>query len=1146
MAARTIGFLLLLAAFSCQFGYGLDLFPYLGYGEGFPSTPGKLDECGRRMSTEISGWDFYAGINPFYLRGDFDGDNRVDYIAQIVPEERRSEVCPDCSGVLFCMGSGAMDVLGSKLSSSDLDVDRQYAIGSKWGVVSAADSRVAWLRAEGEVVLVVWEDAASAIYLKEGEYRWHQLHEPDASGVQRQFLDDDKRTAPLPQGDSLDNLFMPGWVTDALAIGRSSTGLAEIAIKKKHRSWLSSLSFCGGNCGGKKILAVASDNEIKLWDPLSGRLIRSLEGHTNRIDWVAFSPDGRQFVSSNRDQIKLWDALSGRLIRTLEGSMGYVEASVAYSPDGKWLATGSDGDSVKLWDLVSGRQLRTFEGHKSTITSVAFSPDGRQLASASYDRSMKLWDPHSGQLIRSLETPTGQIESLAYSPDGMWLAAGSVDSSVKLWDPHSGRLIRTLEGSTGFVESLAYSPDGKRLASCGGHDQSVKLWDPLSGRLLRNLDGHTDFVKSVAFSQDGKQLASASIDGTVKVWGGGNETEITLAMFGGSEWIAFTPDGYYNSSDEIDSYVTFREGRKFLESEQYAPVGKRPEMIAGVLKNMDIGNISGTGQDLPEPLSQCMDRVNSETGGLRLRSHVTPLYLRGDFDGDNRIDHVVQVAPTNLPCPGCGGALFCFGSGEIEVVGKNLKSFPGALPLHLLAASWEALPVVDPRVASLQPDGEAVIMARANGPAIMYLKDGRYKWNSKESNNVGHLEKWSFPPGQRPSASAKGRALKELPASSARELPDRSIPDLKPVDALKMAYSPDGKQLASDHTDNSILIWDLVTGRPIRTLETTDYRVYSLAYGPNERRLAVAERNGVKLWNTVTGRHLRTLKSHSSQDPHVVVAYSPDGQQLASGTSESGGTIKLWDMASGRQLRTLESPWQWHGGRALTYRPDGQQLASAHGDRVMLWDAATGHHLRTLVGHWRPLESLTYSPNGKQLASGGHDYSVRVWDAITGRHLLTLRSHNSQVSHVAYSPDGRYLATSGTYSVKIWETKSGRHLRTLLVSQNDSVRFVAFTRDGRRLIAQSEGYLQVWGSGRKPAVSLVAFRGGGWASFTPDGHYDGSPEADLYMAQQMGKDSNEFEPHATMTRRPDLIAEALRQSDIRDSLKVQGDLEGVN
>ena len=1094
MTVRIIGFLLQLTTASCQFGYGFAFGPYLGSGEGLPSIPSELDQCERRLSSKVSGWNFYAGLNPFYLRGDFDGDNRADYVAQIVPEERRTEACPDCSGVLFCMGSGAMDLLGSKLALSDSAGDHQYAIGSKWGVVSATDSRVAWLKADGEVVLVVREDTASAIYLKESEYRWHELHAPDASGVERQFLDDDNRTGPLPEGDSLDNLFMPGWRTAALAIGRSRTGLADIAIREKHGSWLTSLSFCGGHCGGKKILAVASDNQIKLWDPLSGRLMRNLEGHTDRVDWVAFSPDGRQLASASDNQIKLWDAVSGRLLRSLEGSTGYVEAVVAFSPDGKQLASGSDGNSVKLWDLVTGRQLRTLEGHKSFVTSLAFSPDGRQLASASYDRSVKLWDLISGRLLRSLESHTGHAESLAFSPDGKQLASGSVD-------------------------------------------RSVKLWDLLSGRLLRNLDGHTGYAESLAFSPDGKQLASASIDGTVKVWGRENEPEITLAMFEGSEWISFTPDGYYDSSVGIDRYVTFRVGRRFFESEQYASIGKHPEMIASVLRTMDISNVSRAAPGMPEPLSQCMDRVNSETGGFRLRSHVTPLYLRGNFDGDDRIDHVVQVAPTNIPCPGCGGALFCFGSGEIEVVGKNLKSFSGALPIHLVGARWRVLPVADPRVAPLQPDGEAVFMARANGPAIMYLKDGRYKWYSKGFSNVESLEKWSFPPVQRSIASEGGRGLKELPAAGRREVPDRLNPEPERAHVLRVAYSPGGNQLALGNTDASIRLWDSVTGRSIRSLGLTDYSDYSLAYGPDGRRLASAGKSAINLWHTATGRRLLTLRIHNSPVSRAVVAYSPDGKQLAAGTSDSGGDINLWDTATGRHLRTLSGPWHWHGVRTLAYSPDAKQLASAHSDRIMLWDAAAGRHLRTLEGHWHPVESLTYSPDGKQLASGGSDYSVRVWDAGTGRHLLTLRSHNSPVSHVAYSPDGRYLATSGAYSVKIWETRSGRHLRTLLVSQRDTVGFVAFTREGRHLISQSEGYLQIWGSEEKPAVFLVPFRGGGWASFTPDGHYDGSPEADLYMAHRRGKGGNEFETHATIARSPDMIAKALRESDIRDSLK---------
>ena len=1132
MAARMTVFLLLLTIFS----------HYFGYGEGFRSTPTRLVECERGLRTKVSGWSFYAGLNPFYLRGDFDGDNLVDYVAQIVPEERRAEVCPDCSGVLFCMGSGAVEVLGSKLASSDSDLNHQYAVGAKWGVVSATDSRVISLKADGEVLLMMQEGSASAIYLRESRYRWHTLHELEASSIQHRFLDDQNRSPPLPEGESLDDLFTPGWATDALAVGRTRTGLANILIRENHRSWLTSLSFCRGDCGGKKILAVASDNQIKLWNPLVGKLVRSLEGHTDRVDWVAFSPDGKQLASASRDQIRMWDAVSGQLLRVLEGSTGYGDAVVAFSPDGKWLVSGSDGHSVKLWDLVAGRLVRTLEGHKSIITSVAFSPDGRKLASASYDLSVKLWDLFSGRLLRTLEGHTGHVASLAFSPDGKWLASGGVDSSVKLWDPATGHQLRTLDGRTGYVESLAFSPDGKRLVWCGGHDQSIKLWDPLSGRMLRSLEGHTGFVKAVAFSPDGKWVASGSIDGTVKLWGRENEPEITLAMFEGSEWISFTPNGYYDSSDGIDRYVTFRVGRQFLESEQYASVGKRPEMIASVLKTLDIRNNSSTDSRMPEALSQCVDRLNSETGGFRLRSHVTPLYLRGDFDGDDRIDHVVQVAPTNIPCPGCGGALFCFGSGEIEVVGKNLTLYPGILPLHLLGSRWEVLPAIDSRIVPLQPDGEAVFIARPNGPAVTYLKDGHYKWYGKGSSNIESLEQWSFLHAHRSSASEGARGLKQSAVARRRESPDSLIPEPYRVDALNAAYSPEGNQLASGHTDGKIWLWNLSAARSIGTLGN-NYRVSSLAYGPTGRRLTSADKNSIKLWDTKTRRHLRTLRSHNGLVSRVFVAYSPDGKQLASPRGEG---IMLWDVATGRHLRTLPSHWQWHRARTLTYSPDGKQLASAHGDEIVLWDVATGRHLRTLEGHWSLIESLTYSPDGKQLASGGGDYSVRVWDVGTGRNLLTLRSHNSPVSNVAYSPDGRYLATSGAYSVKIWETRSGRYLRTLLVSQRETVGFVAFTRDGRHLIAQSEGYLQIWGSEKKPVVSLVAFNGGGWVSFASDGHYDGSPEANLYMAHRMEKHGRELEPPATIARRPDMIAKALRESDIRESLRDRPMIEGVN
>jgi len=259
---------------------------------------------------------------------------------------------------------------------------------------------------------------------------------------------------------------------------------------------------------------------------LSPRELRTLSGHTSDVYSVAFSPDGKILASGSADNtIKLWDVATGREIRTLSGHTNWV-LSVAFSPDGKILASGSCGKQegylcvqgeIKLWDVARGTEIRTLRGHTSDVYSVAFSPDGKILASGSGDNTIQLWDVAKGTLLRTLQGHTSWVRSVAFSPDGKILASGSADKTIKLWDVATGREIRTLQGHTSDVYSVAFSPDGKVLAS-GSADRTIQLWDVAIGTLLRTLSGHTDSVRSVAFSPDGRILASGSWDGTIKLW----------------------------------------------------------------------------------------------------------------------------------------------------------------------------------------------------------------------------------------------------------------------------------------------------------------------------------------------------------------------------------------------------------------------------------------------------------------------------------------------------------------------------------------------------------------------------------------------------------------------------------------------------
>lgn len=270
-----------------------------------------------------------------------------------------------------------------------------------------------------------------------------------------------------------------------------------------------------------RTLAIGSSNKtVSLWDPATGRILRTLEGHSDSVNCVAFSSDGRTLATSSVRTVHLWDHGTGRPLDTLVGDADdSVDSDVAFSPDGRTLATSSSvRRTVSLWDPGTGRLLRTLEGHAGAVYSIAFSPDGRSLATGSSDRTIRLWDPGTGRLVRTLEGHDDYVSSIAFSPNGRTLASSAHD--VRLWEPATGRLLRTLEGHAGGVYSVAFSPDGRTLAT-GSSDATVRLWDPASGKLLRTLEGHAGLVKSVAFSLDGRTLASGSWDTTIRLWGTG-------------------------------------------------------------------------------------------------------------------------------------------------------------------------------------------------------------------------------------------------------------------------------------------------------------------------------------------------------------------------------------------------------------------------------------------------------------------------------------------------------------------------------------------------------------------------------------------------------------------------------------------------
>jgi WD40 repeat protein len=374
-----------------------------------------------------------------------------------------------------------------------------------------------------------------------------------------------------------------------------------------------------------KILATATNRDILFWDPATGRELRRfpIRG-AKELRSLAFSPDGKMLVCLAQDNtVWLSDAVTGKLLHQWPGPRDYVESSVAFSPDSQTLALACQKEKeIPLYDTATGREVRRFVGHRGSVHTVAFSPNGKTVASSARDDTLRLWDAATAKEVCNVKTGGG-VWKLAFSPDSTVLVSGGWD--IRIWDAATGKLLRTCErDDDGHIESLSISPDGKTVAasrsnshalsfwdigsgkkrpSGAGHlggvaeiavspdgnllasaaweknytnRNSVLLWDPATGKELGKVGGDLGFIGGLTFSPDGRILAAGNEDGTIRLWDPGTRREVRR-LAGHKEmveWVGFTADGktlasvgYHDRSIRLWEVATGKELRSFPGSQ---------------------------------------------------------------------------------------------------------------------------------------------------------------------------------------------------------------------------------------------------------------------------------------------------------------------------------------------------------------------------------------------------------------------------------------------------------------------------------------------------------------------------------------------------------------------------------------------------
>jgi WD40 repeat protein len=585
----------------------------------------------------------------------------------------------------------------------------------------------------------------------------------------------------------------------------------------------------------------------------------TLRGHSGDVTSVSYSPDGRHLLTVSWDgTAKVWDPDTGKevlIFKTLRGTEEPMTAG-AFSSDGRRLATGTQGGMVKVWDAATGKELLAPKGHRQWVTAVAFSRDGRRLSTGCIDGMAKIWDAATGEEIRSLWGQAGEIRDMAFSPDGTRLATAHAWGSVCVWDAATGKQVQSLRGHAREVLGVAFSPDGSRLATAA-QDGTAKVWDAASGKEIRALAGHASKMFSVAFSPDGRRLATAHENGTARVWDAATGQE-TLSIRGhprAVRSVAFSPDGRRLATASNDG--TAKVWDTAVNQECLTWKG-HSDRVLGVAFSSDGRRLATASND---QTAKVWDAASGKE--IRaLRGHTRNLFSVAFSPDGSRLATASEDGTAKL---------------WEAVTGKEMLTLTGPTgPVRCAAFSSDGS-----RVATAHEDGTAKVWEAATGKEALTLR---------RHASVVHSVAFS-PDGSRLATASWDSTVKVWDAATGQAA--LTIEGPKEDRLHGSTFSPDGRRLAvACLNEATARVWDAATGQEVLTLKGHTFQVAAVAFSPDGKRLATASYDGTaKLWDADTGQETLTLKGHSVGLTSVV--FSADGQRLA--TADLDGTVKIWD-----------------------------------------------------------------------------------------------------------------------------------------------------------------------------------------------------------------------------------------------------------